>query len=288
MILPHIDDDLVRRLVDAQFPQWSGRPLRRFEPAGSDHIIYRLGDDLSVRLPRHQGAVDQADKEFTWLPLLAPLLPLAIPEPVAVGRPGFGYPWPWAVTRWLDGEPATVETSGDSGETARVLADFLLCLQRVGQDGELPIDRSPDLPERDERTRAAIEVTAGTFDPGAMLATWEAALSAPAWDRAPVWYHGDFHTGNLLTSAGEISAVIDFGGLGVGDPARDLMMAFTLLSESPRAVFRERLGVDDATWQRGRGWALTGGLLAYTAYADTNPVIAAQTTRQIRAALREN
>ncbi|MGW5397542.1 aminoglycoside phosphotransferase family protein [Streptomyces sp. NPDC003952] len=284
---PVIDGTLVRRLVDAQFPQWAGLPLRLLDPAGSDHVIYRLGRELSVRLPRGPGVAGQAAKEAEWLPRLAPHLPLAVPVPVALGRPGFGYPWPWSVSRWLDGEVATAAALADSSEAALDLAGFLTALQRFA-----PPDRASraeavqdDLAGRDRATRAAIAEVSGVFDAPAMTALWEAALGAPGWDRPPVWFHGDFHTGNLLTADGRLSAVIDFGGLGVGDPACDLTIAFTLMSAPSRAVFRGALGADEATWLRGRGWALATGLNAYTYHAATDPRVAAQTTRQITEAL---
>jgi aminoglycoside phosphotransferase (APT) family kinase protein len=298
---------LARRLVDTQFPQWADLPLNRLDPAGSDHVIYRLGPSLSVRLPRHPGAIGQAIKEARWLPRLGPHLPLAVPEPVAVGRPDFGYPWPWAVTRWLPGSGAA--GLGGSVEAALALAGFLSALQGA------PLPRAAEAPPtaqhtstqhtstqhtstrrmlagrplaaRDEVTRAAIAELVGVFDAAALTRVWEEALDAPAWDRPPVWFHGDFHTGNLLTVDGRLSAVIDFGGLGVGDPATDLQVAYTLLEPAPRAAFRSALDLDEAAWARGRGWTLTGGLLAYRAYAATDARIAAQTTRQITAALAD-
>jgi aminoglycoside phosphotransferase (APT) family kinase protein len=287
---PEIDSTLVRRLVDSQFPQWAGLPLKLLDPAGSDHVIYRLGEELTVRLPRHAGALGQARKEFRWLPRLAPHLPLAVPFPVAVGEPGLGYPWPWAVSRWLEGEVATVEALADSTGAAVALARFLAALQRFAPE-DLPAEDVGDdlagrpLADRDRATRAAIAQVDGVFDAAAMTDLWDAALNAPGWDGPPVWFHGDFHTGNLLTVDGRLSAVIDFGGLGIGDPACDLMIAFTLMTAGNRAAFRDALGVDDATWTRGRGWALATGLNAYTAYAAAEPRVAAQTTRQITAAL---
>ncbi|MCE7008177.1 aminoglycoside phosphotransferase family protein [Kibdelosporangium philippinense] len=281
---PAIDAALARRLVDTQFPQWANLPLLQHTQAGSDHVIYRLGDELSVRLPRHSDAIKQAKKEAEWLPQLAPHLPLAIPTLVEVGEADFGYPWPWAVSRWLDGEVATVDALSNSHEAAAALAEFLTALHRF--DGKPTEDLTGQpLAARDTETRSAITKVGDAFDTAAMTELWDAVLAAPEWDRAPVWFHGDFHTGNLLTTNGRLSAVIDFGELGVGDPACDLIIAFTLMSAETRATFRTALDVDDATWTRGRGWALATGLNAYTYYAAVNPRVAAQTTRQITQAL---
>jgi aminoglycoside phosphotransferase (APT) family kinase protein len=269
--------------VDNQFPRWRSLPLRRWEQPGSDHVIYRLGDELAVRFPRHAGAIGQARTELKWLPRLAPHLPLAIPEPVAVGEPALGYPWAWAVARWLPGTVATVDELGDSRAVARTLAAFVLALQAF-PEVTTPTGGS-GLPERDDATRAAIAAVAGDFDAKGLLAVWDEALAAPGWNRPPVWFHGDFHTGNLLTVGGRLSAVIDFGGLGFGDPARDLMMPFSLMTARARAAFRDELRVDDATWARGRGWALTGGVIAHRAYAKTNPRVRAATTRQLHGVL---
>ena len=277
------DERLVRRLIDSQFPQWAGLTLHRVTPGGSDHVIYRLGSGLSVRLPRHTGAIRQAAKELRLLPQLAPRLPLAIPSPVAVGEPDLGYPWSWGVSRWLDGAVARYEELGESVETALQLAEFLTALQAV--DVSAPVEPDEPLAAHDERVRAAIADIADAFDARSLLAVWREAVTAPAWDRPPVWYHGDFHTGNLLTTAGRVSAVIDFGGLGRGDPARDLMMAFTLLEGRAREAFRKALDVDEATWARGRGRSLIGGVFAYRAYAATNPWVKAQTIRQLTAVL---
>lgn len=279
---PTIDIALARRLVDTQFPRWATLSLHPHAPSGSDHVIYRLGDDLSVRLPRHDGAIGQAKKEAEWLPRLAPHLPLAIPEPVAVGEPDLGYPWSWAVSRWLDGEVATAAALSGSHEAAGTLAEFLIALNRFDAEPAADLSTRP-LSTRDETTRAAIAEVHTVFDATAMTELWEDALQVPA--QYQVWSHGDFHTGNLLTTGGRLGAVIDFGEFGVGDPARDLIIAFTLMTAETRATFRAALDVDDATWTRGRGWALATGLTAYRCYAAENPRVAAQTTRQITHAL---
>jgi aminoglycoside phosphotransferase (APT) family kinase protein len=286
---PTVDEALARKLVATQFPHWADLSLTPVVPGGSDHAIYRLGTELTVRIPRHAGAMRQARKEAKWLPRLAPSLPLAVPVPEAVGEPGFGYPWPWAVHRWTPGETATVEALGESVECAETLAGFLAALQGCAIDdaADDPDCRYDDdgLADRDAGTRERIADVASTFDAPAMIELWDAALAAPAWHRPPIWFHGDFHTGNVLTSHGRLSAVLDFGSVGVGDPARDMMIAYTLLGPKTRDVFRTELGVDDATWTRGRGWALATGLSAYTAYAATQPWVKAGTTRQINEAL---
>lgn len=279
-----VEPALARRLVDTQFPRWAGLPLVRHAPAGSDHVIYRLGEELSVRLPRHAGAITQARKEAEWLPRLAPHLPLAIPTPVAVGEADFGYPWPWAVSRWLDGEVATVDALAGSHEAAHALAGFLTALHRFDAEPTGDLAGRP-LSARDAGTRSAIAKVGDAFDATAMTELWDAALTVSGRGCPSVWRHGDFHTGNLLTIDGHLSAVIDFGELGVGDPACDLIVAFTLLSAETRRTFRAALEVDDATWTRGRGWALATGLNAYVHYGAVEPRVAAQTTRQITEAL---
>jgi len=281
-----INPRLVRQLLASQFPEWADLPLRRLHPAGSDNVIYRLGQGMSVRLPRGEWAAGQAAKEHYWLPRLAPRLPLPIPVPLGVGKPAFGYPWDWSVSRWLPGETATVAGLADPRRTASELAEFMTALQHalpVESDAPDPHDKATgvSLATRDYATRAAIAAVQDTFDARAMTAVWDAALQASAWDGAPVWFHGDLHLGNLLVSSGGLSAVIDFAGLGAGDPACDMVIAWNLLSPQTRPIFRAALQVDDATWARAQGWALTTGLNAYTSYAATNPLVAMNTRRQI-------
>ncbi|HUB42026.1 MAG TPA: aminoglycoside phosphotransferase family protein [Streptosporangiaceae bacterium] len=288
-----VDAGLVRRLLTSQFPEWADLPLRRLLPAGSDNVIYRLGENMSVRLPRGEWAAGQAAKEHYWLPRLAPRLPLPIPVPLGAGKPAFGYPWDWSLWRWLPGETATVKGLVDPHLTASELAEFLTALQHalpVESGAPNPHDEvtGEPLAKRDHATRAAIAAVQDTFDAAAMTAVWDAALRAPAWDHAPVWFHGDLHLGNLLVSGGHLSAVIDFAGLGAGDPACDLVIAWNLLSPQTRPAFRAALQVDDATWTRAKGWALSTGLNAYTSYAATNPLVAANTRRQISQVLMDH
>lgn len=274
------DPSLVHRLLGAQFPQWADLPIEPVQSAGTDNALYRLGDDKVVRLPRIPSAVGQVDKEFKWLPRLGPLLPLAIPVPLGKGMPGEGYPWRWSVYRWLEGQNAAVESMANSSQVATDLAGFIAALQRIDPtDGPVPGPhnsfRGVPLRTRDSSTRAAIEALRSTLDADAAVTAWKAALQAPAWSGPPVWIHGDLQTGNLLARRGRLCAVIDFGCLGVGDPACDLAVAWNFLSVRARRTFRRELAVDDAMWARGRGWALSIGVIALPYYQNTHPPLAA-------------
>jgi aminoglycoside phosphotransferase (APT) family kinase protein len=280
------DASLVRRLIAAQFPGWAELPIRPVPSAGTDNALYRLGDEMVVRLPRIHWAVGQAEKEYQWLPRLAPRLPLAIPVPLALGEPGEGYPWRWSVHSWLPGENATPERLTDPDQAAIDLAQFVAALQRIDATGGPPPGpynsfRGVPLAARHAETRSAIAELHGVLDTDAVTAAWEAALRAPVWHGPPVWLHGDLQSGNLLARNGRLSAVIDFGCLGVGDPACDVMAAWMFLSTETRDVFRAVLQVDEATWARGRGWALSFGLIALPYYQSTNPVLAGIARRAI-------
>jgi aminoglycoside phosphotransferase (APT) family kinase protein len=287
-----IDAALVRRLLAAQFPQWAGLTLAAVESAGTDNVLYRLGGDMVVRLPRIPGATGQVEKEQRWLPELAPLLPLAIPVPLADGRPGEAYPWRWSVYRWLEGDTATEGRITDPAQAARALGQFVAAMQRIDPSGgphpgASNSSRGVPLATRDAETRAAIQALSGTYEPAALTSAWEAALAAPAWHGPPVWIHGDLHAANLLVDRGRLSAVIDFGCLGVGDPACDVMVAWTYLAADTREVFRAELEVDDATWSRGRGWALSMGAIALPYYHSSNPVLASIARNAIDQALAD-
>lgn len=281
---------LVGRLLATQFPQWAGLPIEPVHSAGTDNALYRLGDDLVVRLPRIHSATGQVDKEHQWLSRLAPLLPLAIPVPLAKGKPGEGYPWHWSVYRWLEGENATIGRISDPRQAALDLAQFISALQQIDaaggpSPGPHNSFRGEPLNMRDTRTRDAIAALQGTLDTAAATAVWNAAIAAPAWHGPPVWLHGDLLSSNLLAVQGRLSAVIDFGCLGVGDPACDVMAAWIYLSAETRDSFRAALSIDAATWARGRGWALSFGLIVVPYYQRTNPVLAGIARRAIQEVL---
>jgi aminoglycoside phosphotransferase (APT) family kinase protein len=282
------DEDLVRRLLAAQFPRWAGLPVQRVASAGTENALYRVGGGRVVRLPRLPGGAKQIEKLARFLPRLAPRLPLAVPVPLATGEPGEGYPFHWSVYPWLEGELATPERIADLGEVARSLARFVAALHAIdAADGPPPgrhnFFRGIGLAARDEWTRRALAALEGRYDTRAAAAAWERALRLPVWDHAPVWIHGDLKEGNLLAVGGRLSAVIDWGGLGVGDPAVDLIVAWNLLDAKSRRSFRAALGVDDATWARGRGWALSVALVELPYYWDTNPVMIAEARRTLAA-----
>jgi aminoglycoside phosphotransferase (APT) family kinase protein len=289
----HTDASLVGRLLASQFPNWAGLPIKPVHSAGTDNALYRLGEDMVVRIPRIHWATGQVDKEHQWLPRLAPFLPLDIPIPLAKGKPGEGYPWHWSVYRWLDGENAILESLSDPSQTATKLAQFIVALQSIDATSGPPpgphnSSRGVPLATRDSPTRAAIAALNGLVDTDAATAAWEAALQAPAWRGPPIWIHGDMQPGNLLSVQGRLSAVIDFGCLGIGDPACDVMVAWMFLSADTRGVFRAVLQVDEATWRRGRGWALSAGLIALPYYQNSNPVLARIAQRAIDEVLAEH
>ena len=280
-----IDAALVRRLIAAQFPPWADLPVRPVEAGGWDNRTFRLGPRMTARLPSAEPYALQVEKEHRWLPKLAPLLPLPIPVPLAKGAPAGGYPWQWSVYRWLEGEPASVGGIADLRRFATDLAEFLNALRRSDPTGGPPpgrhnFFRGGPLTVYDAETRQAIAALEGRVDTGAASAMWQAALGAK-WDGSPVWFHGDVAAGNLLVEDGRLGAVIDFGTSGVGDPACDLAIAWTLFGGESRDAFRAAMGLDDATWARGRGWTHWKALITLAEHIDTDPSQAAGARRVI-------
>jgi aminoglycoside phosphotransferase (APT) family kinase protein len=279
------DAGLVGRLIAAQFPEWAQLPVEPVGARGTDNALYRLGDELVVRLPGRERPSLALQKELRWLPHLAPQLPLAVPVPLAAGTPAEGFPFPWAVYTWLPGENATPERVADVGRAAADLATLIGALQRIdATDGPIPglhnVARGEPLAERDEDARNAIARLGSAIDSEHVTEIWENALAAPEWDRGPVWIHGDLDARNLLALDGRISAVLDWGCLGVGDPACDVMVAWKMLDASARERFRSALSVDEATWARARGWALSQAVGALSYYTmETNPTLVLEARR---------
>ena len=282
---------LVRRLLISQFPQWADLAIQPIRSIGTDNAIYRLGNNMSVRLPRIDWALGQVEKEHEWLPRIAKHLPLTIPTPLAKGKPDERYPYHWSVYRWIEGKNTSIDRIIDPCQAATKLAKFIIALQQIDTTGA-PLAaehnlRGVPLKTRDRVTRDSIAALKGKIDINAALAVWEEALQAPEWNNKPVWFHGDLLIGNVLFDRGRLSAVIDFGGLGVGDPACDLMIAWSLFSGKSRDVFCERLNCDDATWARGRGQALSQAVIFIPYYLNTNPLGVKYARRMIDEILSE-
>lgn len=273
-----INVELVQALIGEQFPQWIELPIKPVAVSGWDNRTFHLGSEMSVRLPSAAGYVPQVEKEQRWLPQLAPDLPHPIPKPVGKGMPGQGYPWSWSIYRWIEGEAVTRNSISDLTGFASDLAGFLTALQTIDVgDGPLAgahnFYRGGDLAVYAAETRQAIETLAGELDVSGVSRVWEAA-TASKWKNAPVWVHGDVAIGNVLHIDGCLSAVIDFGLLSVGDPACDLVMAWTFFDAESRAAFQAGLPLDGETWARGRGWALWKALITIVQHKNDNPNVA--------------
>lgn len=267
---------IAHQLVASQFPEWADLPITPVAFDGWDNRTFRLGDDMAVRLPSAECYAGQVEKEHRWLPRLAPFLPLPIPFPLAMGTPTEDYPWHWSVYRWLEGASASIQRIDNLPQFATSLARFLSALQQIDvTDGPPPgkhnFHRGGALTIYADETCDAIAALHGKIDVDAVNVVWEAALKS-AWHGTPVWLHGDVCASNLLVQAGRLGAVIDFGLSGVGDPACDLTIAWTLFSGKSREAFRAALPVDGATWARGQGWALWKSLITLAEHVGTNPL----------------
>ena len=286
-----IDDALVARLVASQFPDLGHLRVRAWPSTGTVNAIYRLGDALSVRLPRLPRWAAALEREVAWLPMLAPRLSLKVPEPVAIGRPTREYPCAWAVYRWLDGVAYADGTVADERAAADALARFVRELGALDPTGGPPAGRAP-LSDLDADTRAAIEAARPFIDADAAHEAWSRALAAPPWGGAPSWIHGDLMRLNLLVVAGRLDAAIDFGAVGVGDPAMDLVAAWSVFGAEGRAAFRTALRddprIDAGTWARARGYALHQAALIVPYYAASNPAFAAEGARIVAEVVGES
>lgn len=271
----YIDVPLVHQLISTQFPEWANLTIKPVEFSGWDNRTFHLGEHMTVRLPSNAEYSGQVEKEQFWLPKLAPHLSVAIPTPLAMGKPSKEYPLHWSVYKWLEGNTASIDRIDDLNQFAVSLAEFLLALQKCDASagplaGEHNFYRGGNLAVYDRETREAISVLGNTIDTQTVTEIWGAAL-ASTWKKPPVWIHGDIATGNLLVNNGRLSAVIDFGQLGVGDPACDLAIAWTFFKGKSREVFQEALNLDQTTWDRGRGWALWKALIVCAGLSGTNP-----------------
>lgn len=262
---------LASHLVATQFPEWKSLSVHPLRPVGWDHRSFRLGSEMVIRMPSSEAYAPQVEKEHEWLPFFKPLLPLTIPEPIAMGKPAEVYPWKWSIYRWIEGDVVGMAPIADWDGFAATLAHFLLTFQNLDSAGGPPpgahnFYRGGALSTYDAETRRAIARLRKQADIEVATQIWETALSS-SWKNAPVWVHGDISASNLLLEEGQLKAVIDFGLMAVGDPACDLAIAWTILDRDSREVFRSTLSLDQETWDRGRGWALWKALVVSTGIA---------------------
>jgi aminoglycoside phosphotransferase (APT) family kinase protein len=283
-----IDEHLVRRLVAEQFPALADLPVRAYSSTGTVNAVFRLGDQLYARLPRLAIWAEDLERERRWLPALAAHLPLDVPEAVGPGAPSPAYPLPWAIYRWIEGAPYADELVADEVRAAEALAAFVRALRAVPVVPEAPPAGRAPLRQLDASTRSALEASADRIDGPRALAAWRQAVDAPPFDGTPTWIHSDLLRPNLLVRDGRLAAVIDFGTLGVGDPAADVIAAWSVFGPPGRSAYRQALGIDDGTWERARGYALTQAALIVPYYRETNPGfvdLAVRTIEQVLADL---
>ncbi|WP_230394512.1 aminoglycoside phosphotransferase family protein [Plantactinospora alkalitolerans] len=271
-----ISVDTVARLIAGQFPHWAGLPLRRVPSTGTVNALFRLGPDLVVRLCRVPWAAGDGAEEQRWLRQLAPYLPVAIPAPVAVGQPTDEYPWTWSILRWLPGSNPVPGNLTAPADLTDDLAEFVSAFRAIDIPDGPRAYRGGPLARMDGQTRGAIAGLEGTIDTDTATAIWDKALDVPSWDGPPTWVHADLLPGNILTQDGRLSAVIDFATVGIGDPACDLIVAWTVLPASVRRAFRSRVGCDEAIWARARARALSISLGGLHYYRDIEPTLAAE------------
>ena len=284
-----IKADLVASLVANQFPQWEALPIVPVAQSGWDNRTFRLGSDKLVRLPSAEHYAPAIQTEQTWLPKLAPSLPIAIPKLLGRGKPSDQYPWTWSVYDWIEGEHPVHKDA--SKALATQLANFLTALHKIPSiggpsAGDRNFHRGGDLSHYNDQTRAALARLPDQRERENATQIWDEAL-ASVWRHDPVWVHGDFAGTNLLVLDGELKGVIDFGQLAVGDPACDLTIAWTLLCTSERCSFREEVRLDADTWARAKGWALWKALILVTGIASGPPNLIDDAYRMLSAVLED-
>jgi len=281
-----IDEALVRTLLENQCPHWENLPVKALSSSGTDNALFRLGEDYIVRLPRIEwapGSIERSiNKEYEWIPKIAQCLTIPVSAPVFKGKPDKHYPWPWLIAKWHDGQNPDFEQENEYNLLAKDLAGFINSLHAIRMTNGPLSRRGVPLKKLDLETSTALNALQQDMDTQALAALWEHLSNMPQWDKEPVWVHGDFLPGNIITQNKRLSAVIDFTDTGTGDPACDLVIAWSLLNKQSRKVFKDHLkNIDENTWQRGRGWALSIAVIMLPYYKNSNPVLATLARRMI-------
>ncbi len=265
-----------RDLITQQFPQWKALPIKPVPEQGWDNQTFRLGEALLIRFPKGEIYAQNIKKEYDWLPKLAPFLPLKIPQPLAIGRPGYGYPWCWSVYRWIRGSTLFSTPPKNLESLVTPLTGFLKALHGISSTGgpqpEPHEFAHPNgLHTYDAQTRLSLDRLKNKIDTSLALSLWEEALETE-WTSPSVWVHGDISAGNLLVENNRLTAVLDFGGLAVGDPACDLVIAWKFFDSKTRKAFQNALPLDKNTWIRARAWALWKASIIAAGLSESNAV----------------
>lgn len=283
-----IDENLVHTLLKHQCPKWANLPLKPIQSSGTDNTLFRLGNEYIVRLPRIEWATESIDKEYMWVPKISQFLQIPISKPIFKGHPDKTYPWSWLVTKWNEGHNPHFEKENEYELLAKDLAYFLNELHEIKLGAGPSSRRGIPLKEMDHETKEAIGELAMEIDVPSVNSLWNQLINVPSWNRDPVWAHGDFLPGNILIQDSRLSAVIDFSDIGIGDPACDLVIGWSLLNSHSRAVFKNNLkNIDGDTWERGKGWALSIALIMLPYYKTTNPVLSSLARRMIKNVLSD-
>lgn len=284
-----VDVDTVRRLVADQLPRWRSLPVRPVPSDGTENALFRLGDEVVLRFPLRPDpdTRDGLVREQENARLVAAHVPLEVPTPLALGEPGHGYPGPWAAYRWIPGTRVGEADGVDPDVLAHDLAGFVRAFHAIPTGGRQwdGSGRGGPLHGCDDSVRRALAESTHLVDTVGLGEIWERCLAAAPHRTPDARIHADLMPGNLLVRDGRLCAVIDFGTVGIGDPAVDLMAAWNLLPAGARETFRRELDADDAMWARGRGWALSQAISALPYYADTNPGMAETARRTLTALL---
>lgn len=283
----HIDTQLIKKLLSKQFPQWADLEKTLMQPEGTDNAVYKLAHDKVIRLPRTARSAQTIEKEIDILQNFALKLPIAIPHVLGIGKPTADYPFAWLICSYLPGKTPDCNDKIDQQQAATYLAHFIQTMQNIDSKNGPVCNRGKSLHLKDIETRKALQLCKNFFDYPALTNIWNTALEAPKWNSNPMWIHTDLHPGNILIQDRKITGIIDFGMSGIGDPAVDLIVAWTLLTQESRDIFRSILQPDNATWHRARGWALTFGIVAYPYYKNSNPYLATIAKRTIHELLQD-
>lgn len=283
-----INPELIKALLLEQFPEFTNHPLQKMHPEGTDNVLYRLGNDKLIRLPRTKSSSLNIEKELTWLPRLGPKLPISIPKILCKGLSNKNYPFPWLICEWLDGINPDQEDMVGKLKVAADLATFVNAMQQIPAKSGPNCRRGQPLNTCDKQVLQSIPLLNKLYDTSLLKKLWESAINVPHWKKEPVWIHGDLHAGNLIVKDRILVGIVDWGLAGVGDPACDMMVAWTLLNQQSRKIFHSIIQPDDDSWARGRGWALFLGIVGYPYYRNKNPIFARIAKRALDQVIADN